>query len=330
MVDASKKSYFIQWPNGSIYNQTIGSGLQYVWNFSNPAAADYVISSTLADLADPAVDGSYMDDGPYGMPLENPIILQNINMSIATLAAYQKTAVMSYVKVMSGMVAAHKYSYQEMGWYGQYAAISQTQCSSFMRELCKPEMQNHPLMMHAQSAPGSTVVLNQTIAAFLIARPPVAFIGFPWSAAQQTASPCHDSPILPGIVPCFSFASTNVPSDTCCTDDAASQRFIRQYVNTGQLKILNGAASSCLMQETPQDPAWRSNPTRLRGNGAMAKLNWTAPHGKQRSRLNRCTITTTAVAVHNRAEPAFECNMPNIIQFLEFYPIFIYFIKFLS
>eukprot|EP00729_Bicosta_minor_P002623 gene2623-24255_t len=185
MVDASKKSYFIQWPNGSIYNQTIGSGLQYVWNFSNPAAADYVISSTLADLADPAVDGSYMDDGPYGMPLENPFILQNINMSIATLAAYQKAAVMSYVKVMSGMVAAHKYSYQEMGWYGQYAAISQTQCSSFMRELCKPEMQNHPLMMHAQSAPGSTVVLNQTIAAFLIARPPVAFIGFPWPAQDS-------------------------------------------------------------------------------------------------------------------------------------------------
>ena len=187
MVDASKKDYFIQWPNGSIYNQTttIGSGLQYVWNFSNPAAADYVIASTLADLADPAVDGSYMDDGPYGMPLENPFIVQNINMSIATLAAYQNAAVTSYVKLVSGMVAAHKYSYQEMGWYGQYAAISQSQCSSFMRELCKPEMQNHPLMMHAQSAPGSTAVLNQTIAAFLIARPPVAFIGFPWSAPNR-------------------------------------------------------------------------------------------------------------------------------------------------
>ena len=71
---------------------------------------------------------------------------------------------------------------QELGWYGEYAAITQSQCSSFMRALCKPQMQNHPLMMHAQSAPGSSVVLNQTVAAFLIVRPPVAFIGFPWPA----------------------------------------------------------------------------------------------------------------------------------------------------
>ena len=39
-------------------------------------------------------------------------------------------------------------------------------------------------MMHAQSAPGSAVVLNQTIAAFLIVRPPIAFIGFPWPSTD--------------------------------------------------------------------------------------------------------------------------------------------------
>lgn len=54
-----------------------------------------------------------------------------------------------------------------------------------MRELCKPEMQMHPLFLHAQAAPGATTVLNQTIAAFLIARPPIAFIGFGWPSQDS-------------------------------------------------------------------------------------------------------------------------------------------------
>ena len=182
MVDPHRKDYFLLWPNGSIFEQNIAAGMQFVWNFSNPAAGDYVVSSTLADLADEAVDGSYMDDGPYGVPLENPLVVPDLNLSIPTLAAYQKATVEAYIRVMTAMVAAKKYGYQELGWYSEHAVIAQSECSAFMRELCKPEMQGHPLMMHAQSEPGASTILNQTIAAFLIVRPPIAFIGFPWPA----------------------------------------------------------------------------------------------------------------------------------------------------
>jgi hypothetical protein len=54
-----------------------------------------VLASTLQDLSDAAVDGSYMDDGSFtnGLPLENPAVVGNINMSITMLAAYQTPAV---------------------------------------------------------------------------------------------------------------------------------------------------------------------------------------------------------------------------------------------
>lgn len=68
MEDPSKKDYFVQWPNGTIYNQTIAAGWQYLWNFTNPLAFDYVVEATMKDLSDPAVDGSYMDDGPCEFP----------------------------------------------------------------------------------------------------------------------------------------------------------------------------------------------------------------------------------------------------------------------
>ena len=41
-----------------------------------------------------------------------------------------------------------------------------------MDKWCKPEMQKQPMMMGAGAAD------NETIAAFLIARPPIAFIGW--------------------------------------------------------------------------------------------------------------------------------------------------------
>ena len=57
MYDEAKSNWFMRWPNGTIYAHNIAPGDQYFWNYSNPAAADYVVSSTLMDLRDPAVDG---------------------------------------------------------------------------------------------------------------------------------------------------------------------------------------------------------------------------------------------------------------------------------
>ena len=35
---------------------------QYLWDYRVPAAADYVVSSIVKSLSDPAVDGTYTDD----------------------------------------------------------------------------------------------------------------------------------------------------------------------------------------------------------------------------------------------------------------------------
>ena len=52
--------------------------------------------------------------------------------------------------------------------------INQTTCTSFMERHCRPEMQRRPMMMDAGPAD------NQTVAAFLIARPPIGYLGWGW------------------------------------------------------------------------------------------------------------------------------------------------------
>ena len=43
-----------------------------------------------------------------------------------------------------------------------------------MERHCRPEMQRRPMMMDAGAAD------NQTVAAFLIARPPIGYLGWGW------------------------------------------------------------------------------------------------------------------------------------------------------
>ena len=68
MYDPSKADYFLQYTdgqgnkNGTIYNEGIKYGDQFFWDYTNPEAADYFISSMVASLDDPAVDGTFTDD----------------------------------------------------------------------------------------------------------------------------------------------------------------------------------------------------------------------------------------------------------------------------
>jgi hypothetical protein len=138
----------------------------------------------MLDLMHPEIDGTYIDDGPYGFPLEKPTAVRDLEMGIEELSAYQAAAVDTYYKLMGKMIEAGKYSYQELGWYSGSAEITPSGCVQFMRSRCAPSSQNHTLMMHAGSAPGLEV-LNQTVAAFLIARSPISFIGFGWPSADN-------------------------------------------------------------------------------------------------------------------------------------------------
>eukprot|EP01047_Picozoa_sp_COSAG01_P063174 COSAG01_NODE_8144_length_2905_cov_2.409480_3_plen_109_part_01 len=71
MYDPAKSDWFMRYQNGTIwqveaayYHEDLGT--TFAWNYSNPEAAEYVIESTMLDLMHPEIDGTYIDDGPYG------------------------------------------------------------------------------------------------------------------------------------------------------------------------------------------------------------------------------------------------------------------------
>lgn len=50
-------------------------------------------------------------------------------------------------------------------------------CTRFMTSRCNAAFQNEPLMMKHSAS-----IANQSVAAFLIIRPPIAFLGFGWES----------------------------------------------------------------------------------------------------------------------------------------------------
>ena len=52
-------------------------------------------------------------------------------------------------------------------------------CASWMRTMCAPAMQGRPMLMQMDS---SAANCNQTVASFLISRPPYAYLGWGWES----------------------------------------------------------------------------------------------------------------------------------------------------
>ena len=96
MYDPSSADYFLQYTdgtgkkNGTIYNEGITFGDQFFWDFTNPKAAEYFVSSIVATLDDPAVDGTFTDD-VGGLPEEHATVMKKINMTTPQLTALRKS-----------------------------------------------------------------------------------------------------------------------------------------------------------------------------------------------------------------------------------------------
>jgi len=66
--DPAKRDLFLQYPNGTLYSHGSypdGIGMMLFWNYSNPAAADYVVDSILSTVNNSDVDGTFTDDSAY-------------------------------------------------------------------------------------------------------------------------------------------------------------------------------------------------------------------------------------------------------------------------
>lgn len=139
------------------------------------------MSSVTASIADAAVDGTFTDDVD-GLPAEHPAAQGRIGMSDDDLSALRFATQSTSQRLIDTLIAAGKYNWQAFGSHdtsvsarlGAGAGISPASCASDMRTLCNATAQAQPLLMKMAS-PGPDV--NQTVAAFLIARPPYAYLG---------------------------------------------------------------------------------------------------------------------------------------------------------
>ncbi len=188
MNDPATADYFLQYTdgqghkNGTIYNEPIFCGNQFFWDFTNPEAANYFITSVAESINSPFVDGTFTDD-VTGVPAEHPKVQANINMTDAELAQLQYATGEASSSLIYELVSQSKYNWQAFGGGdGSGSSVSASSCATFMAASCDPVMQGRTLMLGMDNSPANA---NQTVAAFLIARPPYAYLGFGWESDDR-------------------------------------------------------------------------------------------------------------------------------------------------
>lgn len=192
MLDATMRDYFLQYqavnpgsvPAGTLYNENAGGPCagcsQYFWNYSNPAAVQYVLKASEAGKLgtdSPFVDGTFLDD-VTGVPAEHPNAPTNMGLTAAEVATLQNATQAFVQAAIEQLAGAGKYTWAAFGAQdGVGAGPNQQSCVQYMAERCTAAWQAVPWTL--QWSPGAEA--NQTLAAFLIARGPVAYVGYGWN-----------------------------------------------------------------------------------------------------------------------------------------------------
>ena len=185
MYDDRYQDFFLRYTDGmgnkigKIYNEPINFGDQFFWDYTNASAAQYFITSVIQSLNDPAVDGTFTDDVD-GVPEEHGAVQAAINMTDAQLAQLQYATLATNMLLIESLVQAQKYNWQAFGAEdGVNGGPSKGNCAAWMRSMCDPAKQGQPMLMQMDSSPANQ---NQTVASFLISRPPYAYIGWGWES----------------------------------------------------------------------------------------------------------------------------------------------------
>ena len=115
------------------------------------------------------MDGSFADD-VTGIPAEHPHIVTNLNLSAADVARYQWATQATNAALISTLAAQGKYVWQAFGSQDSVMPgppSNAVGCAAWMRAFCAPALQGAPLMLAMNEQ-----ARNQSIAAFLVVRPP--------------------------------------------------------------------------------------------------------------------------------------------------------------
>jgi hypothetical protein len=193
MEDPAKAGFFLQYQPGNpsnvtpgtVYNEDAGGKAvgcrQYFWNYSNPLAFAYALEvSEQGELGtgSPYVDGTYQDDS-QAVPQEHPAAPVAMGLSPAQLLQAQN-ATWRFVDAAIGALASRgKFIWQGFNNAGQgdpdsvLPGPTRATCAAWMARACQPAWQAVPMTLQTDGT-------NATLAAFLVARGPVAYIGWGW------------------------------------------------------------------------------------------------------------------------------------------------------
>jgi hypothetical protein len=154
--------------------------LYFFPDYRNPDASLYFITSILSTLTDPAVDGTFTDD-VTGVPQEHPNVQKRINISNDELANLQYATQATNQLLIEELVVAGKYNWQAFGNSDSIPkGPTQSNCASWMRSRCDAASQGRTLLVEMDDKN-----INQTLAAFLVARSPYSWVGYGWESDDR-------------------------------------------------------------------------------------------------------------------------------------------------
>lgn len=189
MYDPACADWFLQYTdgdghkNGTIYNEPRAEGDQFFIDYRNADAAAYFVRAIVNATVAYGADLTFTDDRD-GIPVEHPGLPALLRLSPAEVAAVQFATQAAGQWLATSLAAVGKTCWDCLGGYELGARpVEGPTCATTMRALCDVGMQGRSAFM-GYSGPARAGPINQSLAAFLITRPPVAFFGSRWQDDQ--------------------------------------------------------------------------------------------------------------------------------------------------
>ena len=183
-------------PAGTVFSIPNEYGDQRVWNHTNVRAQLVFMEALLAVVtADDSVDGSFTDDVD-GFPAEHPTAPAQLGMTDADVATLRFATQSMGSALIAALTLSGRFTWQAFGSRDTssphavgargFVGVTPPTCASFMRTFCAAEYQARPMLMHMSVA--TPAIANATLAAFLITRPPYAYLGYAWESNDANHS----------------------------------------------------------------------------------------------------------------------------------------------
>ena len=200
MADPANADLFLQFQPGTPSGERPGTifvapnpyGLQYFFNFSLLRTQQVFLDALMSvSAAAEHVDAFFLDDVD-GFPAEHPTAPAALGMDAAAVAALRFATQSVGAAAIAALTLAGKYTWQAFGSRDTsaphvvargFVGVTPASCAAFMRTFCAPSYQGRPMLMHMDDAHA-----NQTVAAFLITRPPYAYVGYSWESSDANFS----------------------------------------------------------------------------------------------------------------------------------------------